>query len=265
MSEKIVRFIHISDTHLGEDKVTQVLGLNTYQYFEKLVKSLKKLPFKSDFILHTGDIAAVKAEDKGYQNAQLLLTSLEIPIYYVTGNHDSSAKINKYLKMGPKKQISDDPDQNAYYFDKQGIRFITLDGRGPDKIDPHGILPDYQLKLLKREINKDGNPLVIFIHFPPLSLDSTWHDRDMLLLNGEKLHQILMEKPEKVRGVFYGHVHKNMTVFKDGILYSSAGSSFGQLLAYPNQEKPIIPANPGGEYNIVTITKDKTIIKQQAI
>ena len=258
-----VRFIHISDTHIGTTKDFLLHGSNPYKAAETLIQHIKQLPFKPDFIMNTGDVAAMHGEDAAYDLAESLFKKLDMPCYYVTGNHDISERMQRRLTYGEKTILSEDLSANAYKFEKNGIDFLILNGRGPDSLDPHGLMSDYQMELLKHEIKKCNKPLAIFVHFPATSLDSVWLDRDMLLLNGDEFHKAICAKKEFIRGVFCGHVHRGMTTYQDGILYSSVGSSFLQFYAWPEEEKPEFQNDNIGFYNVVTLTPESTIVKQQ--
>lgn len=263
MNNKPVRFIHISDTHIGISKNFELHGVNPYKAAEVLVKIVDKLEFRPDFIMHTGDVAAIHGEDQAYVLAERLFKEFHLPCYYVTGNHDISQKMHNNLTFGEKTDLIQDNSANAYTFEKKGIDFLVLNGRGPDSIDPHGLMSDFQIALLKHQIKKCTKPLAIFIHFPPTALDSVWLDRDMLLLNGEEFHKAILPKKDLIRGVFFGHVHRGMTSYQDGILYSSVGSSFLQFDSWPDQQKPEFDKSSIGFYNVVTMTPESTIIKQQ--
>ncbi len=59
MSEILLTFVHISDTHISQHpsyntdfgEVTTLVGVKA------LVEQLNNLPFEPDFVLHTGDVA----------------------------------------------------------------------------------------------------------------------------------------------------------------------------------------------------------------
>lgn len=257
-----MHFIHISDTHIGTGKNFRLYDISTYAAAEKLMQTIQGLPVQPDFVLHTGDVAAVRGEESSYRLAEELFSRLELPIYYVSGNHDISLHMNKMLTFGKKETLISDPAWNAYQFDRQGVRFMVLDAKGPDAIDPHGVVPEEQLRILEKEISESTVPLIVAIHFPALTLDSIWVDRDMLLLNGDTLHRILIKGAHRIRAIFTGHVHRGMQVMQDGILYSTVGSSFLQFFSWPGMEHAGHDQQPVGFFNFVTIKENKTIVKE---
>jgi hypothetical protein len=185
-----------------------------------------------------------------------------VPIYYVNGNHDRAADIRRYLPMGPKDDAGSDPDRLSYTFEMKGYRFLVLDARGPDEIDPHGLLPDSQLALAAAEAGPDGPPLTIFIHFPSLPLNSPWMDQNMLIQNGRQLHQSLLPARDRLRGVFHGHVHQAMQTIRDGIHYVSVASVFAQFAACPTDLTTRHDPQHDPGYNFVHLLAGQTIIHQ---
>ena len=259
---KPLRFVHISDTHIGTSKDFLIYETSPYEATKKLISAIKQLPFVPDFLLHTGDVAALRGEEESYILAAELFKEVHIPCYFVTGNHDISETMNKHMVYGERKLLSD-PTENIYLFEKEDIEFLVLDAKGPDAIDPHGQLSSNQMEIFKNYIEHVQKPFAILLHFPPISLDSVWLDRDMLLLEGQTFHEMLLPKKHLLRGVFFGHIHRGMSIYKNGILYSSVGSSFLQFFTWPQQEKPDFQYDNVGFYNVVTIAENSTIVKQQ--
>lgn len=262
----MTRFLHISDTHIGVEDGFNVQGVVTLPFAKKLVDHISTLPFTPDFVVHTGDVVHEMpgvGNERAYELVKGLMKRVNTPVYYVTGNHDTSAPIKKFLTMGKKEDLSS--SLNSYRFDLNGIRFLTVDARGPDKIDPHGLVSPEQMSIVEKEVAEGILPLVVFIHYPAVALDSTWLDRDMLILNGDELHSLLVRAKERIRGVFFGHVHRPISVVRDGILYSSAGSPYVQFYSYPGQADVSFQKGDTVYYSIVTIETNNVLIKTQTV
>lgn len=259
----MIRFIHISDTHIGPAKDFTLQGVPSYPAFQTVIRAIKALPLRPDFILHTGDIVA-SPDGKSYALFRSLIEQIDMPVYYVTGNHDDSDDIKKYLLCGEKEDLGEAINL-SYRFIHNGIHFLILDGRGKPEIDPHGILTDAQLNILQQELAASDTPLVIAIHFPALPLDSLWLDRDMLLLNGTEFHRIITPYAQRICGVFLGHIHRGMQVHKDGILYSSVGSTCVQFRNVPTDSKPVCEPIGHGYFNIVTVIPEQTMVKEYTV
>jgi Icc protein len=254
-----VYFVHISDTHFGPTAGYSRRGHYPASCARRLVKIINNLPQRPDFIIHTGDVVT-EPDAAAYRLAAKTLAPLDAPVYYVVGNHDTAADIRHYLPMGPKQNADDDPGRLSYIFEVKGYRFLVLDARGPDEIGPNGLLPDSQLELVAREAGPQGPPLTIFLHYPVLTMNSIWMDKNMPILNGEALHQALRPARRRLRGVFYGHVHQHMQNIRDGICYNSTASAFSQFAAWPDDADVRYDPDELPGYSFVHLLPDQTII-----
>ena len=260
MTANPIRFLHISDTHIGPTRDFEIYGSNTYDCVSQLVDTINALPIEPDFIMHTGDVVTDPFPE-AYELAAEIFAKLKAPVYFASGNHDLSSMLIPALPMGPKEDLVDD-ELNCFRFEVGGQRFLVLDGRGPDEIEANGQLTEAQYQLLEKETGKDG-PLSIFIHFPALHLDTVWLDRDMLLLDGDRFHNIV-KQAKNLRGVFLGHTHRGGAQYRDGVLYSSVASPIGQFSMWPEDQQGAAAAGSGCTlfYNLVTLTDETTIIKE---
>jgi Icc protein len=261
MSQTPLYFVHISDTHIGPTADYSLHDRHTLPCAQRIVEIINALPTRPDFVIHTGDVVTNPHPDS-YQLAAETFARLEMPIYYVNGNHDRAADIRQYLPMGPKEEAGSDPARLSYAFDLKGCRFLVLDARGPDEIDPQGLLPPSQLELLAQEARPGGPPLAIFVHYPALPLNSPWMDGNMLIQNGETLHRTLLPARDRLLGVFHGHVHQSMQTIRDGLLYVSVASVFSQFVAWPNDSQPRNDPEHDPGYNFVHVLNGRTIIHQ---
>lgn len=256
-----VYFVHLSDTHFGSTADYTRHGHAPLPSARKLVAMINTLPQRPDFVIHTGDVVT-EPETAAYQLAADVFGELDVPIYYVVGNHDTAQQIRQYLPMGPTVWQSPNPDLLSYAFAVKGYRFLVLDARGPDEIDPHGIFSDEQIGVIQREATPDGPPLTIFMHYPIHPLNSIWMDAYMLVINGKELHKALVPVKERVRGVFHGHIHQNMQTMRDGVLYVAVSSVFSQFSAWPDEARTgFDPLHPPG-YNFVHMMPQQTIVHQ---
>lgn len=254
-------FVHISDTHFGPTADFCVRGHRPLACARRLVEIINRLPVRPEFVIHTGDVTNYP-HPAAYRLAAEVFARLEVPIYYVVGNHDTAGDIRHYLPMGRKEDVADDSAVLSYVFERKGYRFLALDARGPEEIDPHGLLSAAQLEVVRREATAAGPPLIVFMHFPVLPLNSPWMDANMLVLNGEELHQALRPARERLRGVFYGHVHQPMQTVRDGILYVSAASAFSQFGAWPTDQVTSYDTDHLPGYSFVHLLPTQTIIHQ---
>ncbi|NCF67293.1 MAG: hypothetical protein GWP61_15085 [Chloroflexi bacterium] len=261
MTQDTLYFVHISDTHFGPTPGYSRHGQVALPCAQRLVDVINDLPVTPDFVIHTGDVVT-DPHPASYALAAETFADLRVPIYYVNGNHDAALDIKNYLPMGPKEENTADPGVLSYAFERKGYRFLILDAHGPIEIDPQGYLSESQMEIVRQEARPDGPPLIIFIHYPTLPLDSPWMDKNMLITNGDDFHRALLPARRRLRAVFYGHVHRSMQTIRDGIVYAAVGSTFAQFTAWPNDkiidyESQALPA-----FNFVHLMSQQTIIHQ---
>jgi len=259
-----LRFIHISDTHIGPGRDFELYGVNTFRAAKALVDAVNTVPAEASFVVHTGDIVAFP-DRRAYQLAAEVFSEISLPVYYVTGNHDDSAMIRQTLSLGPCDHKGGDASRLSYRFVVAEHTFLVLDARGPDEIDPHGILAEDQFDILTRELVRGTETVTIFIHFPPLSLDSVWLDDEMLLLNGDRMHRMLSDVASRIRGVFFGHIHRSTVATRDAVLYSGVGSSFRQFCSWPSAAQVAFENDAQACFNLVSLHGETVSIRHHSI
>lgn len=264
MSDALLHFVHITDTHLSHDPAYtyDAADYTAWEGAQLLVRQLNALPFTPDFILHTGDVA-FDPEPEAYETIRKLFASIEIPIYYLAGNHDHGATLVKNLMQ---HQQSAAENLLYYEFEKNGVQIVCLDTNAPlpeGYKPPNGRIDEAQIEWLKQVARPDDpRPLVVAVHHNPIPTGIPWLDNYMGLINGMDLHRALVPLRDRIRGVFHGHIHMNLEVFQDGILYVAGLSSWYQLHAWPHQTEtePDRNAEPG--FNVVTVKQNQTIIRR---
>lgn len=257
-------FIQISDTHLGASKDFLFKERNAFKYASKIVDRINSLPITPDFIVHTGDVAT-NCEEEAYVLAKGLFSKLKCPAYFVTGNHDVSSLIRKHLTFGEKIELFPGGDELSYTFSLKGFKFIVLDGRGDDAIDPHGVIKERTLGALREELSSTKVPVCIFTHFPAVAILAPWIDENARFLNWKPLHELLAEHRSIIRGVFIGHIHQSTQITADGITYTSAASSVFNFGSWPGDTEISMDPVTSPGLNVVTLTKDQTIVKQLSL
>tara|TARA_Y100000588_G_scaffold355647_2_gene411045 strand:- start:13555 stop:14382 length:828 start_codon:yes stop_codon:yes gene_type:complete len=259
-----IYIVHISDTHIRPEKSFEIHGRVPYRNLERLVDALKALPTTPKCIVHTGDVVG-DGEPEAYELATQLLGKIGVPIYYAAGNHDDPDQVRD-LPMGD--TVATFGGFASYAFDLAGERGIVLHTKGPhEEIGGSGRFPDGQIDFLVEQIEASTGPVSIFLHHCPLHLDCDWHDDKIDLLNGEDLHDALVPLSEQVRGVFFGHIHRGVQIFRDGVHYASVGTPYAPLNLWPETESDA--ARRDGEaplpFNFITLTEQTTIVKEHSV
>lgn len=263
MSRVLLNFIHISDTHYAPPSYQGSYGrYHPQEGTQALINTLNALPYTPDFILHTGDVA-YDPHPEIYAEIRSVFSALRVPVYYVVGNHDHSATLQQTL-------MNRATPQTPLYYETSvnDVRLLFIDTNTYDYAavpPPAGIVSAEQLAwLAERLAQADPRPVIIATHHPLLKTHtSEWYDVFMNTRNGEAVHAVLKPHAPKIRGVFFGHVHQNISFVQDGILYSAASSSWVQFATHPHQDMQTIAspqADPG--YSLVTVTEAGTIVQR---
>jgi Icc protein len=260
VSDTILRFVHISDTHISSNPAYGrdhwQVGHTARQGAEALVEQLNNLPFRPDFILHTGDVA-FDPDPSAYEAAREILGQIRYPVYYLAGNHDYPVELQR--------RMMNQAEINApfyYALEVNGVQIVCLDSNGPAE-PPRGYVTEEQIAWLENICTTpDSRPLIVAVHHNILPVGVPWLDEFMRTTNGEAVHQALLPARERLRGVFFGHVHQNLDMYRDGVLYTSVNSSWVQFHAWPGQDKTIedVAADPG--FSVVTLTSEQTYIRR---
>lgn len=257
----MVRFIHITDTHLGRSPHFSLYGKQPLQYLQRVVNCINDLSFDVDFVLHTGDCVD-DAHPDSYALFREAIGKLRFPVKYVVGNHDHVTHLQTALlnEASPLERID-------YTFEVGGIRFVVLDTRGPT--DPGGRVEPQQIEWLRRHCTPEGPPLVLAMHHVPVPLDTPWldtvppgwGDKHMFITNAAEVRSALRPARQRIKGVFCGHVHGLYQTVHDGILFVAGQSAFAPIVTLPDSDRVRNDEAQSPMFNLVTVTPEQIIIR----
>lgn len=259
MTQPMLTFVHISDTHIHPDPdyTKDYAEVTSYTGAKALVKQINNLPFKPDFVLHTGDVA-YDPFPNAYMACRDILGDIKHPVYYVTSNHDKSVALQQHL-MAHGEPI----DPLHYVFELYGVQIVILDSTGSEVEPPRGYVSDYQIGWLTGLCQaKDDRPMVVAVHHNPTPTGVPWLDDFMGIQNGEALHQALLPAKDRIRGVFFGHIHQNLDIYRDGILYCSTLSSWTQFHAWPGMTETASDTGAEPGFSVVSIYESHTLVRR---
>jgi len=250
-------FVHLSDSHLVTDPdsagtVFESAGTAT----EALLREIAALPVPFEFVLHTGDVNHDPQREDDYRRTLELYSRLGVPVYYLPGNHDRCPWLQRRL-LG-REVPGPHADQE---FEAGGVQFLLPDSTVPPEEGGHGRLEPEQLAWLEgRCAARDSRPLVVALHHNPLSLAVAWPE-ELILRNGEALHEILLLARQRLRLVIYGHIHESVLTLRDGIPYHSVRGSWFQLRTWYGQASLGPEPLQWPSYNLVTLTERDTFVR----
>jgi Icc protein len=260
MSSRLVTFAHISDTHLHADPTytNDMIDFPAIGPVSKMIDFINALS-DVDFVLHTGDVMHHPQAPEEYAAIKKVLDKLKVPVYYIPGNHDHVGWMQQHLIGRASSEITSTYDTT---FEFNGVQFILLDSHTPPEIgNAVGVVSKAQLDWLDNLLDPaDTRPLVVAVHHHTLPLLAPWLDR-IGMVNGEDLHDVLLQAKTRLRGVFAGHIHETLITVRDGISYYTTQSGWYQTRTYHAQqvaERDQVK-NPG--FNMVTLTEQDTFVR----
>ena len=234
-----VRCALITDSHLGPNRNTSLYGHLPYDRLCQALRTIAGLPTPVDLILHCGDVSQDRSPES-YALVRELLDEIGVTCRFLMGNHDSIELLHRELGV-PLQSYPDKPVSADYAFSVRGQRFVALDTRHADTRDPLGFVTASQRAWLEEqlgEVKAAGGKAVICLHHAPLPTGSPWLDANMIITNGEELHRLLARSVSSVGLVVHGHLHRAMTMVRDGVVYAGAPSVVWQYLWEPWRTEP---------------------------
>jgi len=212
----------LTDIHLFANEYHQLLGLPTQDSFLAVIARLKQLQFGRtglktrsplDLLLLTGDLSQ-DGKPETYRRLQNLLSPLEIPTYWLPGNHDNKSAMEEVLHQKPFY-----PDKA---FECGGWNFVLLNSAVPQRVYGRLSVPTLHSLDLQLTIMGDA-PTVVALHHPPFVVNSEWLDSSSLQ-NSEQLFAILDHHPQ-VKLVLFGHIHQEFYRQRNGVHYLGTPST----------------------------------------
>lgn len=209
--------LQITDMHLFADSQKDLLGIKTVQSYQAVVKHATRYASKCLAVLSTGDLSQDHS-DQSYQDFAKHINTLNMPCYWLPGNHDVQAvMLPSLLQQGlaQTRQIISD-----YW------QIIMLDSQVEGVV--YGSLSDQQLDFLEQALNEHPDKhTLICIHHHVLPVGSKWLDQHILKNNQQFLS--LIASFDNVRAVLSGHVHQAGDTLQDGVYFMTTPSTCVQF------------------------------------
>lgn len=203
----------VTDMHLFADESQELLGMPTMRSFQAVVECLEKLRADLDLLLLTGDLSG-DGTLESYENVQNLLSPLQIPTYWLPGNHDCAIAMRQVLNF---RLIS-----LRKSFERGRWNFVLLNSSVSKYM--HGHLSATSLHWLDSQLKIMSNqPTLVALHHPPYHVNSQWLDGSTLE-NPEELFAVLDRHPQ-VKLVVFGHIHQEFHYQRNDVYYLGTPST----------------------------------------
>lgn len=220
----------ISDLHFQPENEQSAANL------KKVAESIKKQDVKPDILLITGDITHHQ-EYASYQAVFDLLKPLNVPVFCITGNNDSSSGLMKALAEHlPAHPRSEMKNALQYVDDDYPFRLIAVDSFAPDAMS--GDMDDSRLDWFKAKLenNPAKKPVMVMVH--QFTLPLTLHRGSAPWF--EKFNNIITAHADTVRLVVSGHVHALLSGECGNVRYiSDFSTNWNSLLDFKDHGNQI--------------------------
>ena len=224
-----LRFVQISDSHIGFDKPANTDVTATLR---EAVAKIKAESAQPAFILHTGDLTHL-SKPAEFDTLQQIMSELSLPVFYVPGEHDvlEDDGATYLARFGKGTQGA-----GWHSFDQNGVHFIGLVNVVNLKAGGLGTLGHEQLEWLEKDVKhlKNSTPIVVFAHIPLWSVYPEWgwgtDDSARALSYLKRFGSV---------SVLNGHIHQVMQKVEGHVTFHTAMST-----AFP-QPAPGTAPSPG--------------------
>lgn len=249
-----MKFIHLSDIHLGEPGVL-VEGLDPYARLERALDHMKRHHPDARRLIITGDLTHW-ADPGAYAALKGLLQGLPFDVRLLVGNHDERTAFFAAFPRHPR----DEYDFVNHAEDLPEGRFIYCDTIEPQTHVGH--FCERRLKWLKTQL--DGcERAYVFMHHNPLHLGDP--STDTLSLNDadqEPLRGLLKTNRNKIAHIFFGHVHEPLSGTMAGIPFSGVSSTMHQCIPNLSASDTSASGPLDPSYRVVLLRGEDLVIHQ---
>jgi len=239
-----ITFAQISDCHLYADQQAIHYGYDVYANLREVLSVIKKNK-AIEFIIFTGDLSQDHSE-QSYLNFVAAVNSIaiELPIYFLAGNHDDEEYLNRFLNGKP--FVNDKVIELAHW----NINLIKSKSESPAGfVDCQKL--DNLLNANKSADNAANKFQLLMMHHH--AIDVGYFIDKHGLINKAEFWQCLA-KIKNVKAIACGHIHNALTITPEVSgysvpLYTCPATS---IQFDPNAET-VKNANKGAGYRVFTL------------
>ncbi len=189
-----ITLAQMTDTHLLNTPTAHLRGCCTSKTLHRVLQQVRSESVQG--LLLTGDLAD-QGSSAAYVLLRELLAPLQIPCYWIPGNHDDVQAMTLALAQDP--FIPDNSIRVGHW------QVILLNSVLPNAPWGEGRLSADELSRLDTELRHSFGPTLIALHHHILPTGIDWLDQ-IQLHNSAQLLQLVAQYPQ-VKLIVSGHVH----------------------------------------------------------
>lgn len=250
-----MKLLQISDTHIGEPG-RRFFGLDPAAQLEQCVAHANAFHGDAELAVVSGDLvnAATEAE---YLELRRVLAGLSVPWRLIPGNHDRRDRIRAAFPELPfeaGKFLHQCVETSA-------AALLLLDTR--EAREEWGRLCPERLAWIEARLEAAPGAVLVFMHHPPIPIGHAAMDA-MRLRQPEAFLGLLGHYREKVRHVFFGHVHRPFFAAVDGIGYSSVPGTSHQVSLMGMRRGDLYASGEPAGYGVILVEEGRVGIHIQS-
>jgi len=240
-----IRLIQVTDSHLMADPLAELKKIRTRSRFDLVARTLREELRRADRLVITGDLTHDERVES-YQAVRDAFGDWGDRFRAIPGNHDDRALMREVLGL----EVEPFTSRLVFVDDLGPWRLIGLDSQVPGEL--HGELGGTQLEWFKLRLSEAAKRFVVlFVHHPPVPVDSPWLDQ-ISLKDADAFWETCRAQPQ-VRAIFTGHVHQECTRTRQAIAVHATPSTGVQFA--PESEFLTVDRVPPG-YRIIELADD---------
>jgi 3',5'-cyclic AMP phosphodiesterase CpdA len=246
-----MKFIHLTDPHFVPPGKL-LYGRDPRIALDAAVADIAAHHGDAERLVITGDLTHW-GEPEAFRNLANGLAPLDMPVHVLIGNHDDRDTLHSHFPDQP-------VDGNGFIqsvLDTSKGRFIFLDTVLAGTHAGH-FCEARQAWLAETLAASRGMDLFLFMHHPPFDTGLPYMDR-IGLQQKDAFRAVVEPHKERIRHLFFGHVHRPISGSWLGIPHSSLRSLNHQIWFDLETEEPIGSFEPPA-YCVVLIEDDRVVV-----
>lgn len=247
-----MKLIQITDVHLVPQGET-LYGIDPQLRLRASIADINAHHADAELCIITGDLTHM-GDDASYAVLRNELAALEVPWQLLVGNHDSR---QNFRRMFPEMPVDANGFVQAVWNTPIGC-FLFLDTL-EQGLHAGAYCEKRQAWLEAQLEDCVDEPLYIFMHHPPVKIGIPSLDR-VGLMQWRRFMDILAPHKDRVRHIFFGHVHRPVSGNWNGISFSALrGTAHQCWLDFDAEDQPPGSLEPPA-YGVVLIDEDAVLM-----
>ena len=238
------KFLHLTDVHLVEQGQA-LYGLDPAYRLARCIDSMLQEHADAGLCVVTGDLAHWGHKD-AYRQLAEQLARLPMPVLPILGNHDQRANFREHFARVP-------VDDNGFVQYEAAVgpyRGLFLDTN--ESGVSHGVLCERRAQWLTDKLAEDDRPVLVFMHHPAFALGIPSMDR-IGLLDAAPFRRALQGQEQRIRHIFFGHIHRPIFGSWRGIPYSTMRGTNHQVALRLDETTKIPGSHEPPQYSVVLL------------